>query len=70
MSYAEKRYAAAAPVAGGMRPGARRCIAHTVLQRQGQGNTALVEICLAAATRQSRLEGGKLLRQVWAGWSR
>ena len=44
-----KDYAAAAPVAGGMRLGARCCIAHTILQRQGQGHTALPQVRFVAA---------------------
>ena len=55
-----KDYAAAAPIPGGMRPGARRRIAHTVLLRQGQGNAALLEVRFAAAAWHSGLEGREL----------
>ena len=65
-----KDHADATPVAGGMRPGAWRCIAHTILHRQGQGNAPLLQVRVAAAAGQRGLEGGKLLRKVWASGSR
>ena len=34
------------------------------------GSLRLAEVCLAAAAGQRGLEGGKLLRKVWASWSR
>ena len=65
-----KDHTAAAPIAGGMRPGTRRRIAHTVLLRQGQGNAALLQVHFATAVWQSCLEGSELLGQVGTGWSR
>ena len=59
-----KDHAAAAPIAGGMRPVARRWIAHTMLLRQGQGNAALLQIRCAAAAGQGGLEGGELLCEI------
>ena len=56
-----KDHAATLPIAGGMRPGARRRIAHTMLLRQGQGNTALLQVRFAAAPGQGRMEGGWIL---------
>ena len=47
---------AATPVAGCVRPGSRRRIAHAELLHQGQGNAALLQV------------RGELLRQVWARW--
>ena len=46
-----KDRAATAPVAGGMRPRARRRIAHTVLLREGQGNAPLLQVRSAGAPR-------------------
>ena len=63
-----KDHAAAAPVAGGVRPGARRCIAHTELLRQGQRNAALLQVGVATAPRQGGLERGELLGQVGPRW--
>jgi hypothetical protein len=65
-----KDHAAPAPVAGGMRPGARRRIAHAVLLSQGEGNAPLLQIRSAAAPWQGRLERGELLCQVRLPWSR
>ena len=65
-----KDHTATPPIPCGMRPGARRCIAHTVLLRQGQGNTALLQVHFAAAAGQSSLKGRELLSQVRACWSR
>ena len=65
-----KDHAAAAPVAGGMRPGARRRIAHAELLRQGQGNAALLQVGGATAPRQGGLERGELLGEVRPPWSR
>ena len=56
-----KDHTAITPVTGGMRPGTRRRIADTVLQRQGQGNTALLQVRFATAPRQGSLERGELL---------
>ena len=65
-----KDHTAPAPIPCGMRPGTRRRIAHTVLLRQGQGNTALLQVRCAAAAWQSSLEHGELLSQVGTCWSR
>jgi hypothetical protein len=59
-----KDHAPAAPVAGGMRPGARHRIAHALLLRQGQRNAPLLQVRGAGAPRQGGLEGGELLGQV------
>ncbi len=56
-----KHHTTAAPVAGGMRPGARRRIAYTQLLCQGQGNAPLLQIGIATTARQSGLERGELL---------
>src|SRR5262249_6491469 len=64
-----KDHATAAPVAGCMRPGAQRRIAHTILLCQGHGNASLLQVRLAAAHRQGGLEGGELLREVRLPWS-
>jgi hypothetical protein len=63
-----KDHAAAAPIAGGVRPGARRRIAHAALLRQRQGNAALAEVRFAPAARQSGLERGELLREGGPRW--
>src|SRR6266446_5388175 len=63
-----KDHAAAAPIAGGVRPGARRRIAHAALLRQRQGNAALAEVRFAPAARQSSLERGELLREGGPRW--
>src|SRR5262249_48896563 len=63
-----KDHAAAAPVAGRMRPGARRRIAHAVLLCQCERHAALLQVRLTAAPRQSGLEGGELLGQVGPRW--
>ncbi len=65
-----KDHAAAAPIAGCVRPGARRHIAHAQLLRQRQGNAALLQVGCAAAARQGGLERGKLWREVWPRWGR
>jgi hypothetical protein len=57
-------HATTAPVAGFMRPGARRRIAHAELLRQGQGNAPLLQVRGAAAPRQGSLERSELLGQV------
>src|SRR4030095_16735001 len=45
-----KDRAATTPVTSSMRPGARRCIAHAVLLRQGEGNAPLLQVyCPATA---------------------
>src|SRR4029450_13061255 len=55
-----KDHAAATPVAGGTRPSARRCIAHAVLLRQGQGNAPLLQVRLSTTARQDGLERREL----------
>ena len=52
------------PVHQATRPWGRRRIAYTVLLRQGQGNAALLQVCVAATPGQGRLEGGEVLCQV------
>jgi hypothetical protein len=61
-----KGHAAAAPVAGGMRPAARRRIAHAELLGEGEGNAPLLQVGGAAAPRQGSLERGELLGKVGA----
>jgi hypothetical protein len=56
-----KHYAPPAPIAGRVRPGAWRRIAHTVLLCQSQGNAPLLQVRGAVAPRQGGLEGGELL---------
>jgi hypothetical protein len=51
-------HAAAAPIAGGMRPAPRRRIAYTALLRQRQRHAALLQVRGAAAARQGGLERG------------
>src|SRR5258708_5157815 len=63
-----KHHAAAAPITGWMRPGARRRRAHAALLRQGQGNTPLLQGGGAAAVRQSGMEGGERRRLAWPRW--
>ena len=65
-----KDHAAAAPVAGSVRPGARRRIAYAHLLRQGEGNAPLLQVGLAAAPRQGGLERGELLGKVGPCWGR
>jgi hypothetical protein len=59
-----KDHAAPAPVAGGMRLGARRRIAHAVLLGQGQGNAPLLQVRRATTVRQGALECHELLGEV------
>ena len=59
-----KDHAPAAPVAGRVRPGARRRIAHAELLRQRQGNTALLQGGLPTAGGQGGLEGGERMGEV------
>src|SRR5439155_19556493 len=63
-----KDHAATAPVAGRMRPGARRRIAHTALLRQGQGNASLLQVRFPTTAGQGGLERGELLREVRPRW--
>jgi hypothetical protein len=65
-----KDHTATSPIPCGMGLGAWRGIAHTILQRQGQGNAALVEVRLTAAAWQSGFEGSELLSQIGTCWSR
>jgi len=72
-----KNHAAPMPVAGWVRPRARRRIAHAELLRQRQGNAALLQVGLPTAGGQGGLEGGELRRQVrprrggltWRRWA-
>jgi hypothetical protein len=59
-----KDHAAAAPVTGGVRPGAWRRIAHAELLGQGQGNPTLLQVGFATAPRQGSLKRRELLGQV------
>jgi hypothetical protein len=65
-----KDHTAAAPVAGRVRPGARRRIAHAQLLRQSQGNAPLLQVGCTAAAWQGSLERGELLGKVRPPWSR
>ena len=64
-----KDHAAAAPVAGRVRPGARRRIAHAAPLCQGEGNAPLLQVRGATAPWQGGLEGRELLGEVRSLWS-
>ena len=59
-----KDHAAAAPIAGCVRPAARRRIAHAQLLRQCERNAALLQVRGAAAAGQGGLEGGERMGEV------
>jgi hypothetical protein len=63
-----KDHAAPAPVAGGVRPGARRRIAHAELLGEGEGNAPLLQVGGTAAPRQGGLKRGELLGKVGPRW--
>ena len=63
-----KDHAAPAPVAGFMRPGARRCIAHTELLRSASGMPRWRKYT-SPRPRQGSLERGELLGQLRPPWS-
>src|SRR5882724_6156740 len=63
-----KDHAPAAPIAGSVRPGAWRRIAHAQLLRQRQRNAALLQGGGAPAAGRGSMERGELRRQVWARW--
>jgi hypothetical protein len=65
-----KHHATTAPVAGGMRPGARSRIAHAVLLCQGEGNAPLLQVRRATTARQGALERCELLGKVGPRWGR
>ena len=63
-------HAATAPIPGGMRPGTRRRIAYTYRYARARGMPRWLQVRFATAAGQSSLEGGELLGQVGACWSK